>query len=406
MRSPGAGEASCPSAAAILVAAGRGLRSGSSTPKQFRLLGGVPLLALSLRPFAACAGIHRAVLVVPDPDEARRRLSGWLPSRLPVDFVRGGETRQASTAAGVRAAQGEALVLVHDGVRPFVTPDLIRRVLTAAEEHGAAVPLLPVHETLKSVAPGGKVLGTVPRGGFALAQTPQGFRREVLEAALRQAASEGHEGTDEAELVERMGHPVARVEGLRENLKITTPEDFHVAESILAREGGPSVRGMRVGIGYDVHSLVPGRRLVLGGVDIPHSHGPAGHSDGDLVCHAATDALLGAAGLPDIGQLFPDSDPAFRDADSLGLLARAWARIREAGFTLGNLDLVVVAEEPLLSPHIAAMRKRIGQALECGPERIGIRGKRGEGLGFVGRREGMAAHAVALLVAGEEARKP
>ena len=249
------------------------------------------------------------------------------------------------------------------------------------------------------------MLGTAPRGQFALAQTPQGFRREVLEAALRQAGSEGYEGTDEAELVERLGHPVARVEGLRENMKITTPEDFLVAEAILARGSGASAHGVRVGIGYDVHPLVPGRRLVLGGVEIPHSHGPGGHSDGDLVCHAATDALLGAAGLPDIGQLFPDSDPAFRDASSLDLLARAWARIREAGFTLGNLDLVVVAEEPMLSPHIAAMRERIGQALGCAPDRIGIKGKRGEGLGFEGRREGMAAHAVALLVAGAEARK-
>ena len=234
--------------------------------------------------------------MVPDPEEARRKLSGWLPSRIPIEFARGGETRQASTAAGLDAARGASLVLVHDGVRPFVTPDLVRRVLAAAAEHGAALPLLPVQETLKNVSPEGRVLGTAPRGRFALAQTPQGFRREVLEAALRRAVSEGYEGTDEAELVERMGHPVARVEGLRDNLKITTPGDFPVAEAILARGRGPSARGLRVGIGYDVHPLVPGRRLVLGGVEIPHSHGPGGHSDGDLVCHAATDALLGAAG--------------------------------------------------------------------------------------------------------------
>jgi len=405
MRSPGAGDTPSLSAVAILVAAGRGLRSGSPVPKQFRPLGGTPLLALSLRPFAACTEIRRAILVVPDPEEARRRLSGWLPSGMSIDFARGGETRQASTCAGLEAAKGASLVLVHDGVRPFITPDLIRRVLSGAARHGAAVPLLPVQETLKNVSPEGRVLGTAPRGEFALAQTPQGFRREILEAALRQAASEGYEGTDEAELVERLGHTVARVEGLRDNLKITTPGDFLVAEAILARESGLAARGVRVGIGYDVHPLVPGRRLVLGGVEIPHSHGPGGHSDGDLVCHAATDAILGAAGLPDIGQLFPDSDPAFKDASSLGLLASAGARIREAGFTLGNLDLVVVAEEPLLSPHIAAMRERIGQALGCAPDRIGIKGKRGEGLGFEGRKEGMAAHAVALLMAGGEARK-
>jgi len=345
------------------------------------------------------------ILVVPDPEEARRQLSKWLPSRLPIDFVRGGETRQASTGAGLEAAAGASLVLVHDGVRPFITPELIRRVLSGAAEHGAAVPLLPVQETLKKVGPEGRVLGTAPRGEFALAQTPQGFRREILEAALNRAGSEGYEGTDEAELVERLGRPVARVEGLRENIKITTPEDFLLAEVLLTRGRGEVTVNMRIGIGYDVHPLVPGRKLVLGGVEIPHPCGPAGHSDGDLVCHAATDALLGAAGLSDIGQLFPDSDLAFRNASSLDLLARGWARIREAGFSLGNLDLVVVAEEPILSPHIEAMREKIAGTLGCEPGQIGIKGKRGEGLGFEGRREGMAAHAVALLVPGAEVRK-
>jgi len=186
-------------------------------------------------------------------------------------------------------------------------------------------------------------------------------------------------------------------------VKITTPDDVRLAESFLLAESGVSAEGIRIGVGYDVHPLVPGRKLVLGGVEILHSHGPAGHSDGDLVCHAATDALLGASGLPDIGQLFPDSDPAYRDISSLELLSRAAARVQESGFRLGNLDVVVVAEEPRLAPHVAAMRQALAGALGCEPARIGIKGKRGEGLGFAGRREGIAAHAVALLVARREA---
>ena len=398
MRTLRAGNPPSLSAAAILVAAGRGVRAGSGPPKQFRSLAGRPLLAWTLRPFAACGEIGRLILVVPDPEEARERLAPWIPEGPQVEFVRGGETRQASTRAGVDACAGVEWVLVHDGVRPFISPELIRRVLAGAVEHGAAVPLLPVLETLKKVEAGGSVTETVPREQFALAQTPQGFRREILDSALREAESRGYEATDEAELVERLGRAVARVEGSRENLKITTPEDFLLAETLLARGSGGASSNMRIGIGYDVHPLVPGRKLVLGGVEISHPYGPAGHSDGDLICHAATDALLGAAGLPDIGELFPDTDPAYRNASSLALLAQAGEKVRQAGFSLGNLDVVVVAEDPKLAPHIAAIRERLAGALQCEPGRVGIKGKRGEGLGFEGRREGMTAHAVALLV--------
>ncbi len=396
MRPPAAGDPSSRSAVAILVAAGRGVRAGSGPPKQFRALKGRPLVAWTLRPFAASPEIRRTVLVVPDPEEARRQLSAWIPEGHEIEFVAGSETRQGSTRAGLLRASDARLVLVHDGVRPFVTPDFIRRILAAAEEEGAAVPLVPVRETLKRIGGEGRVVETVPRGEYALAQTPQGFRREVLEEAIRRAEAAGYEGTDEAELVERLGRSVARVEGLPENLKITTPGDFAIAESILDRESASEPP--RVGVGYDVHALVPGRRLVLGGVEIPHGAGLAGHSDGDLICHAAIDALLGAAGLPDIGSLFPDSDPAYRGASSLQMLAVTAAKAREAGYALGNLDLVVVAEEPILSPHLAAMRGNLARALGCDPDRVGIKGKRGEGIGFEGRREGMAAHAVALVV--------
>ena len=386
------------SSVAILVAAGKGARAGAGELKQFRRLGGVPLLARAVRPFVQSMKFERLILVVPDPVEAEARLRGYLDESCPLEFVAGGATRQASTTAGLAAVPSAEIVLVHDGARPFVDVALILRVWEAARRHGAAVPVVPVHETLKSVDPQGRITGTANRAAFALAQTPQGFRREVLRAALERASSENFIGTDEAEIVERAGHPVTRVEGQAGNLKLTTPGDFAWAEKIV--EARRDEEGYRIGVGYDVHPLVPGRPLVLGGVSIPHPAGPAGHSDGDLVCHAATDALLGAAGLPDIGQIFPDTDPSHRGAASLELLERAGRMVRQQGCRLINLDLVVVAEEPRLVPHLQAMRENLARALQCEPGCLGIKGKRGEGLGFEGRREGMSAHAVALVRRG------
>ncbi len=389
-----------PDCAAILVAAGRGVRAGAGEPKQFRVLGGVPMLARALLPFARCADIGRLVLVVPEPEEARRRISAFLPEGVPIDFVRGGESRQASAAAGLAASGAAPIVLVHDGARPFVDGLLIDRVADEARRSGAAVPLMPVTETLRRVDPEGTSLGTVRREEFAVAQTPQGFRREVLERALEWARDAGFEGTDEAELVERSGQKVTRVEGSAANMKVTTPEDFERAQRLLDAPGQGC--GLRVGLGYDVHALVAGRSLILGGVRIPHPYGPAAHSDGDLLCHAATDALLGAAGLPDIGQLFPDTDPQWKSATSLRLLEEAASRVKSAGYRVVNLDLVLVAEEPRLVPHLPAIRTNLARALQCPEERIGVKGKRGEGIGFAGRREGMAAQAVALLAREEK----
>jgi 2-C-methyl-D-erythritol 4-phosphate cytidylyltransferase/2-C-methyl-D-erythritol 2,4-cyclodiphosphate synthase len=402
MTTSDAGSGSSREAVAILVAAGRGLRAGGGVPKQFRLLAGAPLLAWTVRPFLARPGIGRVILVVPEPARASRLLAGHLPPDREVEFVAGGETRQDSTAAGLARAGSADLVLVHDGVRPLCSADLVGRVLSAAARYGAAVPLVPLHETLKRVEPDGRVAQTADRSRFALSQTPQGFRRGILEDALRRARIEEYVGTDESELVERAGYPVTRVEGETGNLKVTRPEDFALAERLMGFRPTASPPA-RVGIGFDVHPLMPGRPLVLGGVKIPHPTGPAGHSDGDLICHAATDALLGAAGLPDIGQLFPDDDPAHRGARSLDLLARAMTRVREAGFQLGNLDVVVIAEEPKLSGHLAAMRENLAGALAATPEQISIKGKRGEGVGPEGRREAMSAHAVALLVGRAEA---
>jgi 2-C-methyl-D-erythritol 2,4-cyclodiphosphate synthase/2-C-methyl-D-erythritol 4-phosphate cytidylyltransferase len=351
-----------------------------------------------LRPFLACGRIQHAVLVVPDVPEARRILDPHLGGEAPVAIVPGGATRQESTARGVAATEA-GLLLVHDGVRPFVPESLILRVLSAAERSGAAVPVLPVHETVKRVDPRGRIRGTLDRGEIGLSQTPQGFRREILEEALARARAEGYVGTDEAELVERTGHEVTWVPGEPANRKLTTPGDFQAAERWIQGAGGSVVR---IGFGYDIHPLVPGRPLVLGGVAIPHPSGCAGHSDADLLAHAITDALLGAAGLPDIGASFPDTDPRFADARSLDLLAQAYRRVRENGFVLVNLDAVVITESPRIAPHLPEIRKGIAAALGCDPSRIGVKGKRGEGLGPVGRGEGIESHAVALLARMEE----
>src|SRR5258705_3158547 len=271
-----------PLTAAILVAAGRGSRAGPGLRKQFRKLARIPLLAWNVRRFLESPVVSETILVVADPPEARRILEGWLPSGYSIRWVAGGETRQASTALGLAAVSEAEVVLVHDGVRHFATLDLIERVAREAGVKGAAIPVVPVRETLKRTDERGELLGTSDRERFALAQTPQGFRKEVLEAALALASAQGFQGSDEAELVERCGHPVARVEGSPDNLKITSGEEFELAEAIASRRNAGRERGeMRVGVGYDVHPLVPGRPLILGGVRIPHPAGPSEHSAGD-----------------------------------------------------------------------------------------------------------------------------
>ena len=231
-----------------------------------------------------------------------------------------------------------------------------------------------------------------------LAQTPQAFTREVLAGALSLAA-QGGSGTDEAALVEQAGHTVRLVAGDARNIKITTPEDLQLARAALAGDAGVELRRMtvRIGIGYDSHRLVQGRPLILGGVSIPHATGLSGHSDADALCHAITDAVLGAAALGDIGRHFPDTDPQWKDADSLQLLRRAAALVREAGFAISNVDAVVVADQPKLAPHADAIRAKLADALGVAAGDVSVKGKTNEGMGETGRGEGIAAHAVVLL---------
>ena len=371
-------------AAAIVPAAGRGLRMGEGPAKQYRLLGRRPVLWHTLSRLQASPRIGRIIAAIHGDDEERfgRIAADPLLDKLQAPVI-GGSTRSESVRAGLEALAGEGLVLVHDAVRPWVSTDLIERVAAAAEEHGAAVPALPVTETIK-VVDGGRVLESPDRRRLFRAQTPQGFRRSLLEAAFRSPAP-GSPPTDEASMLERAGVPVHVVRGEEENVKITHPEDLRTAAEV------------RTGVGYDVHAFAPGRPLVLGGVSIPCDRGLAGHSDADVLTHAVIDALLGAAGLGDIGRLFPDDDPEYEGISSLVLLARVRERLRGVAAEVVNVDAVVMAQAPKLAPHAGAMAEALAGALGIDPGRISVKATTTERLGFIGRQEGMAAQAVASV---------
>jgi 2-C-methyl-D-erythritol 4-phosphate cytidylyltransferase/2-C-methyl-D-erythritol 2,4-cyclodiphosphate synthase len=385
---------------AIIAAAGRGERVGGSLPKQLHVIGGRVVLERSLAAFVTHPEIDEVIVALPSELAAAPPDFLGVASK-PVRIVAGGERRQDSVANAFRAAsETSELIVIHDAARPFASARLISRTIAAAAESGAALAAVPARDTVKRIVgaegPAGTVryVGeTLPREAIALAQTPQAFRRDVLVTAL---AEGGVDATDEAALAERAGYRVRLVEGEPTNIKITTPEDLPVAEAIARRVdgGGPAVR---VGTGYDLHRLVEGRPLILGGITIPFERGLAGHSDGDAVCHAVTDALLGAASAGDIGGHFPDSDARYRGASSIGLLAEAAAIVAAAGFATANVDVVVIAERPKIASFLTPMRSAVAQALGVSIDRVSIKGKTNEQVGELGRGEAIAVHAVALL---------
>jgi 2-C-methyl-D-erythritol 4-phosphate cytidylyltransferase/2-C-methyl-D-erythritol 2,4-cyclodiphosphate synthase len=390
---------------AIIAAGGRGQRFGGARPKQLLSIGGRPILERSVSAFLVHPSIDEVVVSLPS-DLAADPPDYLLGTAKPLRIVVGGERRQDSVANAFRDVSERAdLVVVHDAARPFVSGDLIARTIAAAAESGAALAAVQARDTVKladvqSGPPGPPTGGhyvrqTLPRELVFLAQTPQAFRRAILRDALVAGARDGLDATDEAALAERAGHRVRLVDGEPSNIKITTPDDLVIAEAI-ARDptAAPTVRA---GTGYDLHRLVAGRPLVLGGVTIPSDCGALGHSDADVVCHAITDAVLGAACLGNIGQHFPDSDRRWKDASSLDLLARAVRLVAEHGFEIGNVDVTVILERPKIREHVDAMRSRVAHALGVAPGSVSIKGKTNEGVGAVGRGEAIAAHAIALL---------
>jgi 2-C-methyl-D-erythritol 4-phosphate cytidylyltransferase/2-C-methyl-D-erythritol 2,4-cyclodiphosphate synthase len=374
---------------AIIAAGGTGRRLGADVPKQLLAVGGVPILQRSVEAFLTHPEVSDVVVALPSSMAAAppQFLKG-------VRIVTGGDSRQASVAnAFDEVSSASDVVLVHDAARPFVSGEVISRAIAAAAAHGAAIVAVAVSDTVKRIADGGVIAETIPRDEVFLAQTPQAFRRSILEQAVALGRS-GVEGTDEAALVERTGHRVRVVCGDPSNVKITTASDLDAARERMTR---PSAGVARVGVGYDLHRLVEGRPLILAGVTIPSERGALGHSDADAICHAVTDAILGAARAGDIGQLYPDTDARWKDASSMELLRDAVAIVRERGWTVDNVDVVVILERPKLGPHRIGMETALAATLGVDADCVSIKAKTNEGMDALGRGEAIAAHAVTLL---------
>jgi len=373
---------------ALIVAAGTGERAGGGMPKQFRLLGGKPVLRWAAESVIRHPAVQSTRVVVADGQQANaaEALDG-----LDVgEFITGGAERADSVRAGLAAIQGDA-VLVHDAARPFCPPTVIDRLLAALEFFEGSAPVVPVGDTL---ARSGETLGEpVDRTGLARVQTPQAFRLDALRSAY--ADWTGPSPTDEATVVRATGMKVAAVAGDPALEKLTLPSDFERAEQWLAGRMTP-----RTGMGFDVHAFSGDGPVMLGGIEVPHQRGLAGHSDADVVLHAITDALLGAAGLGDIGEHFPPSDARWKGAESSLFLAHAVALVRDKGAMIDHLDCTIIAEAPKVGPHREAMRERIAQIAGLSVEQVSVKATTTEGLGFTGRREGIAAQAVASIRMG------
>ncbi|MBW2734475.1 MAG: 2-C-methyl-D-erythritol 4-phosphate cytidylyltransferase [Deltaproteobacteria bacterium] len=407
---------------ALIVAAGQGSRFGAACPKQLLPLAGRPLLIWALDAFRRSQHVHGAVLVV--SDEAREEIQRLLVQYEMLDGVTlalGGAERADSVQHGLAALDDSAeLVAVHDAARALTSPELIDRVVAAARQTGAAIAALPARDTVKRASKSGFVAQTLDRDQIWLAQTPQvgrvGWLRQALATWRGHESNQGTSPTDEAQLLEFSGHAVQLVEGNVENFKITVPQDLALAEALLSSQAVDPSRldpsrldpsrldpsrldpqAPRVGIGHDVHRLVEGRELILGGVHVPFERGLEGHSDADVLAHAIGDALLGAAALGDLGQHFPPTDARFAGADSLGLLSEILQLVQQAGFAPQSIDSVVICERPRLAPFIPEMRERLANALNMETSQVSVKATTTEGLGFTGRGEGITAQATAVI---------
>jgi 2-C-methyl-D-erythritol 4-phosphate cytidylyltransferase/2-C-methyl-D-erythritol 2,4-cyclodiphosphate synthase len=380
--------------AAILVAAGRGLRAGAGGPKQYRTIGGQTVIFRAMQAFCQHPDVF-AVQPVVNPDDIAI-FNDAVASLRHQPPTRGGATRQASVHAGLEALAGEKpdIVLIHDAARPFVTPAVISRAIAAAERTGAAVPAIAVTDTIKQVSDAGDVEATPDRARLRIAQTPQAFRFDVILDAHRRAARDGRSDfTDDAALAEWAGLTVATFEGDPANMKLTTPEDFVREEARLASQLGD----IRTGTGYDVHAFGDGDHLMICGVRVPHTKGFLAHSDGDVGLHALVDAILGALADGDIGSHFPPSDMKWKGAASDKFLAYAVERVTARGGRIANLEVTLICERPKIGPLRDTMRTRIAEITGVNVSRVAVKATTSERLGFTGREEGIAATASATI---------
>lgn len=372
--------------AVIIAAAGQGKRLGADIPKQFLKIAGEPILVKTVRAF--CSNEHvDYVFIVTGKDYIGHceNLVDEYNLKKVVSVVEGGKERQDSVYSALqqinRKRPGVEYVLVHDAARPFVSQEIIDYVIEATVGVGAAIACVPVKDSIRQGT--SEESRNVERSNLYNVQTPQGFKKSVLMEAYEQAFADKYYGTDDASLVERIGQPVELVMGQYDNIKITTKEDMPMEN--------------RVGTGFDVHALVEGRPLILGGVEIPFEKGLDGHSDADVLIHALMDALLGAAALGDIGRHFPDTDPAYKGISSVKLLEHVAGLLEDEFYKVGNVDITVMAQRPKIKSYIDDMRKIIAEMLDIDISRVNIKGTTTERLGFVGREEGIAAQAACLL---------
>ncbi len=386
--------------AVIIPAAGSGSRMKLNYPKQYHEIAGIPILIHTLRAFIDHPVIATIVLVVPREHlgETAELLDAHDLDRSKVKLVAGGRRRQDSVFNGLQQISDKtSVVLVHDGARPFVSHELISQCFITAKKHGSAIAAIPVTDTLKRSDAQMRVTATVDREELWQAQTPQAARYELLHRAF--TANGNTDVTDESSLLEKAGIPVQLVMGAETNFKITRPADLILAATIMDQKktGSHSGDNMRIGHGFDAHRFAENRKLVLGGVEVPHTFGLAGHSDADVLTHALCDAILGAIGAGDIGRHFPDSSEEFRDIYSIKLLENVMELVTDKGLHLGNADITLVCQKPKLAPYLEKMRQIIAKTCKTASENINIKATTTEKMGYTGREEGISCHVVVLL---------
>ncbi len=376
---------------AIILAGGSGSRMGADRNKVLLELRGEPVITRSVRAFSDLAD---GIVLVSREEDIPVMRAAMTHAGLDAAIVPGGDTRQASVWNGLCALPPNCThVLIHDGARCLVDEGTIRRCMSSVEECGTGVAAIPAIDTIKQVDADELAAATLDRNTLRAVQTPQGFDAELIRRAHQSAQADGFLGTDDASLVERLGHPVRLTLGDRKNIKLTTPEDLIMADAFLPR----SFPALRIGQGYDVHRLVEGRDLILCGVTVPHTLGLLGHSDADVALHALMDAMLGAMALGDIGKHFPDTDEQYRGISSMKLLEHVAALLENHHARVANCDVTIVAQKPKLLPYIPQMRENIARALQLPLDRVNVKATTTERLAFEGREEGVSAQAVCMV---------
>ncbi len=388
---------------AIIPAGGAGRRIKSKKAKQYLSLDQIPILIHTLIVFERMKMIKEIILVVPENDLFYVQKELLPPYKLTKikSVVAGGIERQDSVKNGLNEVSDKTdIVLIHDAVRPFIHDKIISAVVSEANKTGAATVGVRSKDTIKIIKRNNLISATIPRDNVWLTQTPQAFKYKILKKAYEKAHKDKFYGTDDASLVERIGQKVKMVEGSYENIKITTPEDIIIAKALMKNKN-ETKSYLRAGLGYDSHRFVTGRKFILGGMEIPSKKGLQGHSDADALIHAICDALLGAAGLPDIGRQFPDNDPKYKNISSMILLKKVKKMLADNKYVVNNIDATVILEKPKISPYSEKMVSNIAGVLSVSKKNVSIKAKTNEKMGFTGKSEGIAVFAIATVMKNE-----